>query len=47
LGGLFLVEIKDRVDYGFGFHEYRNIGLESLILTEIHLQLTDLIQVLE
>jgi hypothetical protein len=26
LGGLFLIEIKDRVDYGFGFHEYRNIG---------------------
>jgi hypothetical protein len=24
LGGLFLIEIKDRVDYGFGFHEYRN-----------------------
>jgi hypothetical protein len=27
LGGLFLIEIKDRVDDGFGFHEYRNIGL--------------------
>jgi hypothetical protein len=32
-----LIEIKDRVYYGFGFHEYRNIGLESLILVDIPL----------
>ena len=37
LGGFFLIEIKNRVDYGFGFHEYRNIGLESLILVDIPL----------
>jgi len=44
LGGLFLIEIKDRVNYGFGFHEYRYVGLESLILVDIPLQLADLIQ---
>mgnify|MGYP005640988671 CR=1 FL=1 len=42
LGGLFLIEIKDRVDYGFGFHEYRNIGLESLILADTHAHFTEL-----
>ena len=42
-GGLFLIEIKDRVDYGFGFHEYGNIGLESFILVGISLQLADYI----
>jgi len=44
LGGLFLIEIKDCVDYGFGFHEYRNIGLGSLILVDIPLQFDGLVQ---
>jgi len=44
LGGFFLIEIKDLVDYGFGYHEYRNIGLGPLILLDIPLQDADLVQ---
>jgi hypothetical protein len=30
LGGLFLIKNQDCIDYGFGFHIYRNFGLRLL-----------------